>query len=744
MSEKFKYKAFISYSHADEKWARWLHKSLESYKPPKRLVGTRTAMGEVPARLAPVFRDREELASSTDLGADLTAALEGSAALIVICSPSSAGSHWVNEEILAFKRLGRSGRVFSLIVAGEPYSSALPETADMECFPPALRYQLGDDGELSDVPAEPIAADARPGKDGKNHAKIKLFAGVLGVGFDALRQRELQRRNRRLAVVSAASLAGMVFAIGLATTAVIARNEADRQRQRAQQEAETARQTAEFMIGLFEVSDPGEARGRTVTAREILVKGSERIETELEAQPAVQASLMNTMGQVFTGLGLYDDASGFLSQALAKRRSLGETAPADMNESLYGLANVRVLQAAYDEAEALYLEAIERLSAEGVGSRQAVIDNLAGLAELYFQTGQYEKAEPILRQVLNERRELLGESDPAVADAIEELGLNMFDQGRYEDAEGLLSDALAARRRILGEAPHPDISENLSNLGLVLRMLYRYEETGALFQEALAMDRRLYGDQHPAIATDLNNLAELSLDEGKLEEAEALYREAMVIQVAMLGDEHPEVARTLNNLAYVAYYEGDVETAAGSMRESIDIYRKIHGDQHPEIAGGLSTLGRWLADAGGDAEAEPLLLEALVQQEKFLDVNHEATAITRMALADILLRGGRGADALAQAKVAEEALLASLGADHWLTAMALSVHGAALGATGQADEATLLLKQGYSQLAADQSAVPLAVEQALERLINFYRTRGDAAQERRYANALLALRESDE
>ena len=202
MSDEYKYKAFISYSHADEKWAAWLHKALESYRPPKHLVGTHTSMGEVPERVAPVFRDREELASSTDLGADLTAALAASACQIVICSMSSAKSHWVNEEILAFKRLGRSDRIFSLIVEGEPYASGSPESEQFECFPLALRFKLHDNGELSDVPAEPIAADARPGKDGKNNARIKLLAGLLGVGFDDLRQRDLQRRHRRLAIIT--------------------------------------------------------------------------------------------------------------------------------------------------------------------------------------------------------------------------------------------------------------------------------------------------------------------------------------------------------------------------------------------------------------------------------------------------------------------------------------------------------------------------------------------------------------
>lgn len=167
------YRAFLSYSHRDERWAAWLHKSLESYRPPKQLVGTQTPGGEVPRRLNPVFRDREELASATDLGEVISAALRESACQIVICSPNAARSKWVNEEILAFKRLGREDRIFCLIVAGEPNASDIPGRADEECFPPALRFRLAADGTLGDSRTEPIAADARPGKDGRSNAKLK-------------------------------------------------------------------------------------------------------------------------------------------------------------------------------------------------------------------------------------------------------------------------------------------------------------------------------------------------------------------------------------------------------------------------------------------------------------------------------------------------------------------------------------------------------------------------------------------
>jgi hypothetical protein len=128
-----KYRAFISYSHRDEKWAAWLHAALETYRVPKSLVGQTTAVGPVPARLAPVFRDREELPTATDLGNILTQALRDSAFQIVICSPPAARSRWVGEEVLTFKRLGRSDRVLCLIVDGDRTRAVPTNRSRLQC-----------------------------------------------------------------------------------------------------------------------------------------------------------------------------------------------------------------------------------------------------------------------------------------------------------------------------------------------------------------------------------------------------------------------------------------------------------------------------------------------------------------------------------------------------------------------------------------------------------------------------------
>jgi WD40 repeat protein len=225
MATEFKYWAFISYSHADKKWGDWLHGALETFKVPKLLANAATATGEeLPRRIFPIFRDREELPTSSDLSSMITHALEQSRCLIVICSPRAAKSRWVNEEILDFKRLGKAERILALIVDGEPNAAEGKPgfSVEAECFPEALRYALGADGNLDkNRPTEPIAADARPGMDGRTNAKLKLVAGILGINYDDLKRREERRRRRQQRIVLTVSTALVLTFAGLAAAAFL-------------------------------------------------------------------------------------------------------------------------------------------------------------------------------------------------------------------------------------------------------------------------------------------------------------------------------------------------------------------------------------------------------------------------------------------------------------------------------------------------------------------------------------------
>jgi eukaryotic-like serine/threonine-protein kinase len=201
---RYKYFAFVSYSHKDSFFGEKIQRSIEQYNVSGDMVGRETRFGPVPGRLRPVFRDRWDLSAGHNLDDQIAEAISASAFLLVVCSRSSAKSRYVNSEIIRFKQLGRAERIFALIVDGEP------NDPEKECFPPALKFKIDALGQHTNEPEQqPIAADARPHGDGFDLAKLKIIAGMLGVGLDEIVRRDLRdqkRRRRRLASVAAAFL----------------------------------------------------------------------------------------------------------------------------------------------------------------------------------------------------------------------------------------------------------------------------------------------------------------------------------------------------------------------------------------------------------------------------------------------------------------------------------------------------------------------------------------------------------
>jgi tetratricopeptide (TPR) repeat protein len=543
-SEPQHYKAFLSYSHRDREWARWLHRALERYRLPKSLRN-----GGLPPRLAPIFRDRDELPTASSLSAAVNTALDQSESLIVICSPAAAESRWVNEEIRAFRRLGRGDRVFCFIVAGEPNSGD-----DHECFPAALTDRSDADGSRP----EPVAADARPQGDGRRNAMLKLVAGLLGVGFDALKNRDQRRTNQRLLAMTATSLFIATVTIALAVTATVARNDAEFRRAQAEG-------LIDYMLGdLHE------------RMREI-------------GRLDIYESVGDKALEYFSALRDEDLSTRALSQRAKSLRQIGEVRM-DQGDLAAALE-------AYEES----LLITTRLAAEAPNDAETQI----GHANSHFYVGHihwlrgdlpsaaehFEAVLPIVNRVVDahpEHAEYLLEK----AFAYSNLGRVQELSGEYEQALTAYETVMEVNRHLVElDADNPEFQVELGfahqNIGILATRLGRLQEAAAHFREDLAIKTRVLATnpEHTIwrsyVAVSQYFLGQLLISAGELEEAQDLLS-ASLQTMEVLAEIDPDRkewvfrrARTQRELARLSARFGDPAASDAYLESSIRDLRAL-------------------------------------------------------------------------------------------------------------------------------------------------------------------------
>ncbi|HYI63464.1 MAG TPA: toll/interleukin-1 receptor domain-containing protein [Allosphingosinicella sp.] len=371
-----RYTAFLSYSHKDAAAAGRLHRRLEAYRLPKRLAGTETARGIVPERLWPIFRDREELPAATDLSETVREALAQSGALIVLCSPHSAQSLWVAEEIETFRRLHPDRPVLAAILDGDP----------PDCFPAALRA-FGKDGTWH----EPLATDLRRGKDGAHLGLLKLVAGITGVGLDALVQRDAARRVRRITMLSALALAAMLIMAALAVFALDARRESERQRAEAEG-------LAEFLLTDLREGLKGVGRldiMRPVNERALAYHNRQLLRYNRPADRIMRARVLHAIGEDEILRGNHGASLPILREAYRTTATLLEAMPADPGRLLdharseYWIGRVHELRRDWPVAQRHY-ERFANLAERLIASAPANPDYMRELASSQVDLGNLE------------------------------------------------------------------------------------------------------------------------------------------------------------------------------------------------------------------------------------------------------------------------------------------------------------------------------------------------------------------
>ncbi len=442
MTDSRHYKAFISYSHSDENWARWLQRSLEKYKLPKTF---RQSHPELPTRLYPIFRDRDELASGGELSESIRRAMEDSDALIVICSPAARASLWVNEEIKRFKASGRGDRIFCLLVSGSP------DVNSSECAFPAAILQ----DENGYVIHEPLAADATPKGDGKRNAMLKIAAGLLNVGVDDLKRRDAQRQARFWSYIAMGTTFIAALTIGLAIYAF-----------NAKKESEMRRQQAEGLIG-FMLGD--------------LRKKLEPI-GKLEILDAVGEQAMS----YFATLGNRGTQKELLSRAVALKQ-IGDVR---FNQGKLEPA-LKSFQQALVQSEALYkTDPNNNDYLFELGQAEFWVGYVA------WERGQLNQAAVSMQRYMQYSKQL-SERAPDNADyrlelsfANNNLGCVAFAQNKPEIALGHFTNAVNINNILLNNDPGnidlaKNAAENLSWLGTTYLELKQINKSSQAFQQGL-------------------------------------------------------------------------------------------------------------------------------------------------------------------------------------------------------------------------------------------------------------------
>ena len=493
------------------------------------------------------------------------------------------------------------------------------------------------------------------------------------------------RRNSRLI---AAAVVVFALAIGFGVNTAV-------QARRVARERDKAERVSAFLVDLFEVSDPDEARGNTVTAREMLDKGAAKIEAELKGQPEVRATLMDTMGRVYMKLGLYDKALPLFEEALRTRKQLLGNEHLEVAASLNSVASV-----------------------------------------LYFK-GKLDSAEVLYREALGIRRKLLGNEHPDVATSLNNLANVLDGKDDQAGAETLYREVLAMRRKLLGNE-HPDVASTLRSLGSVLLAKGDYAGAEALNREALAMQRKFLGNEHPSVARSLNSLAVVLKRKGDPAGAEALYREALAMKRRLLGNDHLDVASSLNNLGNLLGEKGDYPGAEAHLQEALAIYRKVRGNEHPDVARSLTNLADVWRAAGEPVKAEPLYRQALEMRRRALPKGHTDTADSLLSLATLLSERGGWKEAEPLAREGLDIERKADPHDDADVAWAESVLGGCLTSARRYDEAEPLLLGGYSILKAKRGERTSETREALERIVTLYDAWGKPQKAAEYR----AMRES--
>jgi serine/threonine protein kinase/tetratricopeptide (TPR) repeat protein len=458
-----------------------------------------------------------------------------------------------------------------------------------------------------------------------------VLARPAGAGY---RMRKYVQRHR-LGVAVAAGAAALLVAFGVAQSVEL---------RRVTRERDRADRITRFMTGMFKVSDPSEARGNSVTAREILDKASTDIDVGLKTDPQLQAKLMFTMGQVYLGMGVDARGQSLLEQALQIQRTALGDQHRDTLETATLLSTALRYRGHYPEAEKLTRETLQTQRKVLGPQDRDTLESMSGLANVLAAEGHDEQAEKIEREVLATRQRLLGSQHPDTLVSMQSLSITMRREGRFKEAETLQRQVLDTQRRTLG-LDHPATLSTMTSLGNTLSAEADFSDAEKLFREQLETNQRVFGPDHPNTLTTKINLANALTNEGHPADAEKLQREIVAADTRTLGPDHPATLLAKSNLSFTLGNENRLADSEKLQREVIATGRRVLGPEHPQVLNTMNGLARNLQREGRFTEAEKEERDVLEIERRTLGPDKPSTLEAMNYLGETLTSEGHYRDA---------------------------------------------------------------------------------------------------
>ncbi|MCB0729945.1 MAG: serine/threonine protein kinase [Ignavibacteriae bacterium] len=501
------------------------------------------------------------------------------------------------------------------------------------------------------------------------------------------------------------------------------------QRDKANLEARKAEQVASFLQDLFLVSDPDESKGETITARELLDKGASKLKLGLNEEIEIKSKLLNTIGKVYTNLGLYNSAEETLL-SIKENKDLSKIDKETFIETLLNLGTVYRFKGKFDIAEEVLIMANKECDENLKENHPLFGDCYINLGGYYYEKGMYDKSYDYYKKAEKIFRLNFGNENEKVAEVLHGIGILEFDEGKLHKSDSLYREALKIYSKINGEL-NVNTAAVQNELATVLRHSGKFEESAKLYEKSLNTRIKLLGKDHPDVAHTLNHLSRLYYNQEQYEKAEPLARRSLEIREKLSGENHPEVMASRSSLAGTLMGLKKYKEAEELYRLAYKTAKATLGDSHVYTPAILGNIGKVLMEQKKYDEAEKLILQSIEMIEKIQNVRSTYKSGRVVSLAELYNRTNRYKEAEILLREEIKELEGKKIDDDWLIGFAESELGYSLFKQSKDLEAEGILITGYNLLKQRKGKESSITKDALKKIIDFYKhkNRKDKAAE---------------